>query len=142
MKLVNQINDKSCVHACLSMVTGIPVEKLWERFPRPMWQEDEIVVLVENKIFPVPAAAYGPQFLRYGTYMMSVPSLNVEGALHCVLVVYNEEGAFLYDPQSGREGKKYYPLRSLMSDYDGPIKVSGYAQVTFLDFEMLKGMFL
>lgn len=142
MRFENQINDKSCVHACLSMVTGIPVETLWERFPHPMRQEDEIVVLVENKIFPVPSSSYGPQFLRYGTYMMTVPSLNVGGALHCVLVVYNEDGAFLYDPQSGREGKKSYPLRSLMSDYDEPNKVTGYADVTFLDFEMLKSALL
>jgi len=140
IQLVNQINDKSCVHACIAMVTGNSVKEMWERYPHPMENTHQLVLLIERKILPIPTALaqLGVYFPSIGIYFMSVPSLNVPGALHCVVVKAEVDRFTVYDPQAGREGKKFYPSDCLMSDSADPIK--SYCEVFMLDFDVLRDL--
>lgn len=102
------------MHACLSMVTGVPVQHLIDRFGDiglPL--ECEIAVLIENGIFPDVRYYLGTPFPK-GFYLASAPSLNIPGALHRIIVEVNEEWDFVvHDPNTGREGVKAYPPNAM-----------------------------
>ena len=43
-----------------------------------------------------------------GVYLLSVPSLNIVGGLHSIVVEVVDDDWRVYDPCMGREGAKYY----------------------------------
>lgn len=117
---VQQPTAHTCVHACLSMVTGIPVQDLIARFGDVgMTDEDKATVLCEEGILPVDVPNMGGAMhpLPYaGTYMLSVPSLNIQGRGHSIVCTLDAEGDWaLYDPNEGREGKQFYTRHGLMA---------------------------
>lgn len=108
MELINQINDQSCVHACIAMVTGTPLMEIWERYPFPLTPKHELTLLIEGRAWPVEQSQFTNQFPLCGVYLVSVPSLNVSGVLHRVVVMVGETEVRCLDPQRGREGKAFY----------------------------------
>ena len=110
VKQVQQPTAHTCVHACLSMVTGVPVEEYIERFgDTALGQNEETVALVENGIFPVAVPYYAPHpFPEFGVYFVTAPSVNTAGYLHRVIVTVSEDGYDVYDPNLNREGMKAY----------------------------------
>lgn len=120
---VQQISDKTCGHACLSMVTGIPIDELVARFgDLPLGDAEEAVVLTEMGILPVPIIALGgfPGLTHAGAYFISVPSINRPGQAHRI-VARAEPGWRIFDPQYGREGVNSYGPNAF-DDVDGCIK--------------------
>lgn len=107
---VQQPTAHTCVHACLSMVTGVPIEEYIERFgDNGLSFEEETVALVEDSIFPVRMPSDAPhEFPNTGVYFVSVPSLNMAGYLHRVVVTASEEGYEVFDPNYHKEGKRFY----------------------------------
>jgi len=109
LKTQQQPNDHTCVHTCLSIVTGIPVDELIERFGDHAIGFDEIAtVLVEHGLFPRETTIESHPFYRSGIYFVSVPSLNLAGQLHQIVIEASEDGYIVHDPQAGREGKDFY----------------------------------
>jgi len=137
---VKQINDQSCVHACLAMFNGKSVEEMWSRFPFPLTPKHELTILIEAKLWPVSQQQFANQFPVCGIYLVSVPSLNVDGVNHRVVVVVGESDVICYDPQAGREGKKFYSRDSFTIESDSPVK--SYSEVCRIDNEMLSELFL
>ena len=122
---VQQPTAKTCVHACLSMVTGEPVASLINRFgDRGLSVEEEITVLTEYGIFPQ-AVPFTFSWIVDGVYMLTVPSLNLEGTNHCIIAYADrdEEKFILLDPNEGKEGKKAYGREALYGK-DGPMAFS------------------
>lgn len=139
-KYKNQINDKSCVHACLAMITGKSVIEIWDRFPFPLTPKHELTLLIESRLWPVCQQHFSNQFPMCGLYLVSVPSLNVEGVNHRVVVSVRETDVICYDPQKGREGKKYYSSDSFSPGSGTPVK--SYSEVCMIDDKMLDEMFI
>jgi len=46
--------------------------------------------------------------MLHGHYIAMVPSLNNEGGTHYVVIRRDENGETVFDPNRGREGKKWY----------------------------------
>jgi hypothetical protein len=136
VSFVQQPTPHSCVHACLSMITGIPVESLIERFgDNGLNWAQEVTVLVENKIWPHRNIDAGPHpFPLEGVYLATVPSLNIAGRSHRVVIDARSEGYTLYDPNKGRHGRSVYESAGIMT---GDISIS---EVTYLDTSVLTGM--
>lgn len=135
---MQQPSATSCVHTCLSMVTGIPVEQYITRFGddgQGLGNKEETVALVEAKVFPIAVPHVAPHpFPMPGVYLVSVPSLNIPGKLHRVVVEADADGYTVFDPNEGKEGKKAHP-RDGMASGDVP-----YADVTFLCMSTLRKM--
>ena len=76
---VQQPTSVTCVHACLSMVTGVPVEEYIKRFGDHATGEDtEAVALVEAGVFPKAVPHSGPHpFPLEGIYLVSAPQLEL-----------------------------------------------------------------
>lgn len=134
VRFVRQPTSSTCVHACLAMVTGIPVDDLIERFGNHgLSNEEEATVLTENGILPVPVHGMGDThpMIYFGVYFLTVPSLNIPGANHRIVSAISEDGKrwTSYDPNVGRKGKSYYPRNAFYSNR----RPFSYSEVTFLD---------
>lgn len=136
-----QPTGTSCVHTCLSMLTGIPVEKIIEEMgPEGQTFIAETNFLLRHGYFPVrlmndPIIGWG--FPRTGLYLLTVASLNTVGAQHRILVeVDNNYNEIVYDPNEGKEGKKFY------KDSDGMIGFN-IIDIFYLDKNpaLFKGLF-
>lgn len=129
---VQQPTANSCVHACLSMVTGVPVEDLIKRFgDRGLGDMEEATVLTEHGILPVEQSGIGrDRFDVSGVYLVTVPSLNYPGKNHrTVWATDGDEKFVLHDPNAGRAGVAAYPPDCIY-DTEGPLQ--GYSEVTLL----------
>ena len=135
VKLQQQPTPRTCAHTCLSMVTGVPVEDLIERFgDRGLAFPEEACVLIENGIFPVNTTGSHHEFALEGVYLVSTPSLNLPGKLHMVVVEASADGYVVYDPNTGREGVKAYHPNAIM---DGEL---ARCEVRYLDTQLLSGI--
>lgn len=135
MELINQINDESCVHACLAMVTGASVLELWGRYPFPLTPKQELTILIEGRAWPIAQNPFDNQFPFCGVYLVSVPSLNVPGVLHRIVVTASETEIRCFDPQRGREGKQFYSEDAFSLSSQTPVK--SYGEVVRICMETL-----
>ena len=132
VKFVRQPSARTCVQACLSMVTGVPIADLIERLgDRGLDRETETTILTEYGIFPelLPVEHV---WLFSGVYLMTVPSLNLLGHTHRIVVFEDGENDLwkLYDPNRGRRGVRYHSVRAFGRKRQEP-PVS-YTEATYL----------
>ena len=112
IELVTQPTQSSCVHACLSMVTGIPVQIILEQLSEPNPPNEYIPWLVRNNILPT----FERNFLFGNLYLVDIASLNYLGTLHMVVVDVRcdkQEDIKVFDPQEGND-KVYLERGSLL----------------------------
>ncbi|HBT0444797.1 TPA: hypothetical protein MA058_003453 [Klebsiella pneumoniae] len=110
IKHLTQPTKDSCMSTCLAMVVGISAKESYDKYHTKL-QKYEIwfdTILDEYKI---PYYYGSPRSSRLsGTVLCfaTVPSLNIQGVFHQILIQY-EEGKFtVFDPAQGRGGAKYY----------------------------------
>lgn len=103
--------EKSCVVACIAMVTGRPFEEvecdvLTQGMAVPMIPDAYMDFLVQKNMFPMPVSANAPNPFIFGQlYLVTVASLNHMSGLHMVVIDYRGDYPKVYDPQEGRDGK-------------------------------------
>lgn len=118
---VSQICDKSCVAACLAMVTRTNINYVINWIDKnlneqvPYNSEATIPYLVNHGIYPqFEGNSHWIPFYKDSTYLISAPSLNIQGKIHCLVMLIGEspeKEVTILDPQFGRKEKFYY-------DYD------------------------
>jgi len=130
---VQQPSARTCGHACAAMVTGIPVSELVKRFgEEPLYFHQEATILTEMGILPIQMPMSVPlPFCLVGAYYVAVPSLNIPGDMHRVVVTGGEVDWKVYDPNEGRAGKRYY-ARDAMNPRDGQAPTINPAELYFL----------
>jgi len=114
ISLVNQQDDKSCVVACIAMITGKPYEEI-----RACFKEDDIPVYPHAQ--DAVLCKYGfvtkrntlQSLYPHGIYILSVPSLNTPAQMHAV--VLDTTDYVIYDPQQGRPDRKFYTYSMIQS---------------------------
>jgi len=96
-----QLTQKCCLLACLSMVTGVNQEKLIvDHGTGPHKNNEQIAILVQNSIYP--HFEQGGLMFAGNLYLVTVPSLSAKKMLHRIIVdlrvgVHYE----VYDPAIG-----------------------------------------
>lgn len=119
---VKQVSTTTCVHACLSMVTGVPIKDLIDRWgSEGLGSGRENVTLTELGLLPeiVTLNNYGMEYLweydEYSVYMATVPSLNIVGGSHRVVITLGEHNEVqLFDPNFGRPGANAWETGSIL----------------------------
>ena len=102
---------KSCVIACISMVTGKSFDTIKDDVGKqgmkaPLIPDQYMDILVQNKLFPMPVSANAPSAFIFGQlYLVSVSSINNVGGLHMVVIDYRGDNVEVYDPNKGTERK-------------------------------------
>lgn len=104
---------------CVAMVAGQPVDEVVARWHQAFhdktdWLDDAL------DYYKIPYF-YGSQRkceLLYGfIYFLTVPSLNIQGGLHQILMSLTaERGIEVFDPVMGRPGAKYYVYGEAQND--------------------------
>lgn len=118
IELINQVNDKTCVAACLAMVTGktlgAVVNEMYKAGFKPPYGEHEYCpYLVRNNILPeVYQSATAARFSWETVNLVITASKNLVAKTHLIVLVYGEAdgGVKVFDPQQGREGKDHYTI--------------------------------
>ena len=128
MKHVTQPTHDTCIIACLSMLSGHPVEDL-EILHRCFWEEGQPVHVGLTKLgVEWKALPRLQNTLEAGkVYLATVPSLNLPGTFHQILLDCREPEILILDP-AAMTGKLYYsldvidgmsvPLTSWILDYE------------------------
>lgn len=134
IKHQKQPTDTSCVHTCLAMALDVDVTEVMafadrhHLFCGGMSTCETLAFLMECRMIHTQLSRNA--FTVDGLYLLTVPSLNIEGGKHAVLVRaedFKEEE--IWDPNRGRKGKKYYvpygtargPLQVELNGFTEPI---------------------
>ncbi len=134
--LVTQPTPLTCVHACLAMVSGRQIQEFIDQFgDGGLNMQQETVALIESRILPhvIQSDGFIHLFPTTGIYLVTVPSLNLPGMLHRVVVDAKSDGYVVYDPNHGRAVKAY-------SSEDIASGAMNCFEITLLDFETLARM--
>jgi hypothetical protein len=107
MKLINQINEQTCVQACLSMITGDSIEDIIsEMGNKGLELSEEVGFYIKHKI-GFNQLLYSTMF--NGFYAVTVPSININGGYHRIIVACDDgDVCQILDPNDGLEGKRFY----------------------------------
>ncbi len=91
------------------MLLGVPVSEVIAIYGDGGMSNIEIHLALKQCRFVWNALVY-PDLLWAGYYLVSTPSLNIPGGMHCV-ILESEEGDGIpkvYDPNNGKDGKRFY----------------------------------
>lgn len=124
----------TCASTCMAMILNIPVAKVIDEFHEKYYTECNITCaeylqskgLIAERMY----ADFSPKKIDYNTvYGLIVPSLNIEGGTHMVLMEVDSNGNWsVYDPNYKKEQKKYYiPVK--YEDNDNSLEVGIYSYV-------------
>lgn len=112
IKHVKQPTLNTCVSACLAMILNKPVEKVIEEFHSRYYNNWEITIseyLTKNGVPHHCSEGGGRETLHMGgLFLCTVPSLNIPGALHQIVIDMTDHKFIVHDPIKGWEGKKFY----------------------------------
>lgn len=124
----------SCMAACLAMLLDRDVEEVDNEFSLDYVRGyiDVATYLYRQGIFAQPHITAGMHQIYPGRlYLATVPSLQLPGLFHQIIIDARFDGVTVYDPCKGLEGKQYYsydhiaeenelayPLRSFLIDYE------------------------
>lgn len=112
IKHVKQPTLNTCVSACLAMILNKPVEDVIEEFHSRYYNNWEITIseyLTKNGVKHHCSEGGGRETLHMGgLFLCTVPSLNIPGALHQIVIDMTDHKFIVHDPIKGWEGKKFY----------------------------------
>lgn len=118
IKLVKQPSYNTCTSACLAMLTGLPVEQVVEEFHERWFDKDTrnsqhnpFTYLCSKGLTPFLCCNPYDNYLYEGVVsLLTVPSLNLIGKNHHILVDYQSDHKWkVLDPSS----KKTFDMGSL-----------------------------
>lgn len=102
-----QPNDSTCNQTCLAMLLGVPVAEVIKVFGDGGWDTHDMFTALNRCWFRWDALLFD-NLIANGHYLASVPSLNHLGGGHCIVIVKDENGETVYDPNRGGPSKKFY----------------------------------
>lgn len=123
VKLVQQPTNDSCVSACLAMVTGLDIETVYNEFHDPYYVKRNQSIhryAAEKGVDLQPAYTCYNSLAERGVYLVTVPSLNIVGGLHEIVVDTRDGFINVYDPV--RDGRYRYVSYADVTDC-GPLEV-------------------
>jgi len=107
IKLVEQTCNRSCYAACLAMVFDIPIEDVIKELGHePPYTDLEVVpFIVRRKVYPDKVGGVLMRaFTPMSTMIVIVPSKNIIGGTHAIIIATDEDGEFkLLDPSINKK---------------------------------------
>lgn len=132
----------SCVATCLAMLVDEPVQGLIDQF-HAKYREGATSMRQLLDELQVPCTSFDsldlPPLKDEGAYLVSVPSLNIQGGMHQIIIEVTDDNYRVVDPVKGREGKLFYGHRSETFPEAGEIPLNGFVVDCFITREWLEG---
>lgn len=123
IRLVNQSLSNNCASACIAMILNEDVDIVTEQFhDKYIGQGIQPHEYLESKGIKFRHCMTAERSLTIGfVYILSVPSINIKGGSHYIVVERVEDGWFVYDPNDGKEGRFSYSNLNTGDDLYFPI---------------------
>lgn len=119
--LQKQPNPVTCTQTCLAMALRVPVEQVIERFGDGGMSHQQFLIALETCHFTYNQFMLG-SLIASGWYFLTVPSLNLRGGHHKVLVHYDADlgcsGFTVLDPSTLQT---YQPDGSDLVSWSSPV---------------------
>lgn len=132
----------SCMSTCLAMLLDEPAEGVIEQL-HEKYRSGTVSLRALFDELSVPFKSFDScdlaPLIDVGAYMVTVPSLNIQGGMHQIIIEVTEDDYFVVDPVKGREGKLYYGRRNETFPADDEIELGGFIVDAFVDAEWLQG---
>lgn len=135
IELVTQPTSNTCASACLSMMTGIDVQEVVDKFHQKFCDRktNAFEFLKEN----VNKDKFNILVMKHqwhptlndceeGLYLCNVPSLNSQADFHYVVVAYYEGLYRVLDPNIGRENTQYYTINKSLDEDELSVELCAY----------------
>lgn len=129
MEIVHQtqLTPSSCVPACIAMVTGVDQQLIIDEMAAHNGscggRHDEFKQWVRMGYLPQ-CLPFSDLIAGHGKIMLAtVPSLNIEAGNHRIVLDFRKS-LTVYDPNQGREGRKFY-------DRD---RLRGFSELTIVEY--------
>lgn len=109
INLVEQITNDSCVTACLAMVTGLDVHEIYREFHEDYFVKHTQTIhryAAQKGVDLAPVHTCYNSLAEPGVYLVTVPSLNIVGGLHEIVIDTRDGFINIYDPV--RKGRYRY----------------------------------
>lgn len=143
MRLINHQTQPcpvSCVSTCLAMLLDRPAEAVIEQFHK-RYREHGISMREMLSQLAIPFNSFDTCDDRLldsvGAYLVVVPSLNITGGTHQILIEVTEDDYYVIDPVMGRQGRRYYVNRGAASG-DLEIELNSFTIEAFIDASWLR----
>lgn len=118
-KLQQQPCNYSCVPTCIAMAFGVPVadvigdmELIGYKLGKGFNDRQTMHYLSTHEIGAYPFMCGQGQGIVPGHFLASLPSKNILGVSHSILIHYADEMITVYDPNNGREGFEWWSTDS------------------------------
>ena len=110
-----QPTSNTCVCTCLAILLGKPAQEVIDKWHARYYTQQEVMLdILEEEGFAVEChySAGRATLLPGFAYLLTVPSLNLEGQMHQVIVDWRDAavGPVCLDPAKGLPDRKYYTL--------------------------------
>lgn len=147
VKHITQSEWNSCASACVAMLLGHKDDRIvWDEWGKDYAAGKHKIGIKEYlkkngaKLSCYDSNIVYSESLDLGrVYLVSIPSINIDGGMHYVLWDGREyEGnKYIYDPAEGREGRRYY-----VAHFEGVELTEKEVRVNafFVDCEVLGGV--
>jgi len=115
LKHLTQPTPTTCVCTCVAMLLGKTAQEVVDKWHDLYYHHQEpLMDILEEEGLSVEYhySAGSAKLLPGNLYMITVPSLNIEGSLHQVIVDWRDTavGPVCLDPAKGLLDRKYYTL--------------------------------
>ena len=126
-----QTLDNNCVCTACAIVMGVPAQEVTDKWHDRYMSNDEHVneatILASYGFMTRPYLSIDNQVVWGNVYLLAVPSLNIIGGMHSIVLDLREEGCNkLYDPAKGREGRKHYIGPDEESDDESAVSLESW----------------
>ena len=135
---LQQPKDDTCMSACVAMVLGHPapdmvIAEFHQDFSVGLQKPSEY--LVGRGLKAVPCLAEKANLQMGMVYIVTAPSLNLEGELHAVVIDTRNDDVIVYDPNKGRWGRCFYTKDpKTLDDYPIAKELKGYVFLVEIDY--------
>jgi len=104
----------SCVCTSIAILAGRPAAEIVEKYHRG-YRDGSVSVRTMLTELGIPFATFdsldGGVMDQVGAYLVTVPSLNITGGTHQIVIEITEDDYHVIDPVQGRAGRRYYTAR-------------------------------
>lgn len=80
-----------------------------------------------------------PMLIDHGAYLVSVPSLNIQGGMHQIIIEVTDDNYYVQDPVMGFGGKLFYGRRNETFPVEGEVELNGFVIDAFIGREWFEG---
>lgn len=117
-----------CTSTCLAMILNRPVQEVYDEFHDHWYNKhdksvqdylDALIAGGENISYRTAQPSEMNRLHSGGLYLCTVPSLNVPGGLHHIVIDFRDDKFIVYDPIKGWEGSKFYVGHDEDPDQEG-----------------------